>query len=284
VNPGMMGTMILMRLTLQNKQLHVLNMKNDCFQQPKEIGECAYDNSEENEESFELEERNLPLCFASFKLLKKNIYNVSNQKSSRHGVEYEERNGLANESYLPLCFSSFELLKANNEITEEAVKFHCIHSDIFLHEQIVISKEDQQSSHTFNDPVFYYMEGYFNSDLQSVIDYHLGNKYDGQSTSMLDMDFLPLGVSFLPTLSYYSEYYYFQQSQHIFKPFCGNQQVKLQENKNAVEGVKHDCCFMHVLEDPFVVLLEAEKSLNVFNFLRFEFIDKFWNDLLVNRL
>jgi hypothetical protein len=52
--------------------------ENDCFQQSKEINKCAYDNSEENEESFELGERTLPLCFASFKLLKKNVYNVSN--------------------------------------------------------------------------------------------------------------------------------------------------------------------------------------------------------------
>jgi hypothetical protein len=51
-----------------------------------------------------------------------------------------------------------------------------------------------------------------------------------------------------------------------------------------VEGVKHDCCFMHVLEDPFAVLLEAVNNPNVFNFLRFEFIDKFLNDLSVNKL
>jgi hypothetical protein len=50
-------------------------------------------------------------------LLKKNVYNVSNQKSSRHDVEYEEISGLANENCLPLCFSSFELLKVNHEIT-----------------------------------------------------------------------------------------------------------------------------------------------------------------------
>jgi hypothetical protein len=91
------------------------------------------------------------LCFASFKLLKKNVYNVSNQKSSRHDVEYEESNVLSNENYLPLCFSSFELLKVNHEITEEAVKSDCIHSDTILHEKIVISEEDQQPSHTFND-------------------------------------------------------------------------------------------------------------------------------------
>jgi hypothetical protein len=226
----------------------------------------------------------LPLCFASFKLLKKNVYNVSNQKSSRHDVEYEESNGLANENYLPLCFSSFELLKVNHEITEEAVKSDCIHSDIVLHEKIVISEEDQQPSHTFNDPVVDYMEGYFSSDLQPVINYQLGNKYDGQSTSVLDMDCLPPGVSFQPALSSDSEDCYFQQSQQIFQPLCGNQQVELHENKDAVEGVKHDCCFMYVFEDPFAVLLEAINSPNVFNFLRFEFIDKFLNDLSVNRL
>jgi hypothetical protein len=51
-----------------------------------------------------------------------------------------------------------------------------------------------------------------------------------------------------------------------------------------MEGVKHGCCFVHVLEDPFIVLVEAVNSPNVFNFLRFEFIDKFLNDLSINRL
>jgi hypothetical protein len=53
--------------------------ENECIQQSKEIEKCAYDNSEENEEGFESGERTLPLCFASFKLLKKNVYNVSNK-------------------------------------------------------------------------------------------------------------------------------------------------------------------------------------------------------------
>jgi hypothetical protein len=52
--------------------------ENEYFQQSKEIEKCAYDNSEENEKSFELGERTFPLCFASFKLLKQNVYNVSN--------------------------------------------------------------------------------------------------------------------------------------------------------------------------------------------------------------
>jgi hypothetical protein len=107
----------------------------------------------------------LPLCFASFKLPKKNVYNVSNHKSSRNDVEYEERSRLANENYIPLCFSSFELLKVNHEITKESWKSVCIHSDTVLHEKIIISEEEQQPSHAFNDCVADYMEGYFSSDL-----------------------------------------------------------------------------------------------------------------------
>ena len=93
---------------------------------------------------------------------------------------------------------------------EEEVKYECIHNDIVLHEKIVISEEDQQPSHTFNDPVVDYREGYFSLDLQSVINYHLGNKYDGQSISVLDMDCLLLGVSFQLALSSDSEDFYFQ--------------------------------------------------------------------------
>jgi hypothetical protein len=85
-------------------------------------------------------------------------------------------------------------------------------------------------------------------------------------------------------LSSDSEDCHLQQSKKIFQPLCGNQQVELHENKDAVEGVKHDCCFMHVLEDPFVVLLEAVNGPNAFNFLRFEFIDKFLNELSINKL
>ena len=97
------------------------------------------------------------------------------------------------------------MLKVNHEITEEAKKSDCIHSDTVLHEQIIISEEYKQPSHEFNDHVSDYMECYFSLDLQYVINYHLGNKNDGKSTSMLDMDCLPLGVSFQPTMSSDSE-------------------------------------------------------------------------------
>jgi hypothetical protein len=72
---------------------------------------------------------------------------------------------IANESYLPLCFSSFELLKENHQIIEEVVKSDCIHSKIVLHEKIVISEEEKQPSHNFNDPVVDYMECHFSSYL-----------------------------------------------------------------------------------------------------------------------
>jgi hypothetical protein len=64
-----------------------------------------------------------------------------------------------------------------------------------------VSEEDQQPSHTFNDHVVDYMEGYFSSYLQPMLNYQLGNKDDGQSTSVLDMDCFPPWVSFQPALS-----------------------------------------------------------------------------------
>jgi hypothetical protein len=97
-----------------NKELQPLvenEAEDECVQQSKESGKCAYDSSKENEEYFESGGRTLPLCFTSFKLLKQNVYNVLDQKPSRHDVESKESNGLVNENYLPLCFSSFEWLK-----------------------------------------------------------------------------------------------------------------------------------------------------------------------------
>jgi hypothetical protein len=74
--------------------------ENVHFQQCNESNQPTYHSyKEENEEGFESSERTLPLCFASFELLKKNVCNVPNQKSSRHDVEYEESSGLANENY-----------------------------------------------------------------------------------------------------------------------------------------------------------------------------------------
>jgi hypothetical protein len=111
--------------------------------------------------------------FCFFQIAEENVYNVSNQKASRHDVEYEESSGLTNENYLPLCFSSFEWLKENHDITEETGKSDCIHSGTVLHEEIVISKEDQQHSHALNDHVVDYLKGYSNSELQPVLNHQI---------------------------------------------------------------------------------------------------------------
>jgi hypothetical protein len=79
--------------------------------------------------------------FSSFKTLKQNVYNASNQTSSRHDVEYPGYNGITNEKHLPLCFSSFELLKENHEVTKEARKSDC--NSIALQKKMVVDEEDQ---------------------------------------------------------------------------------------------------------------------------------------------
>jgi hypothetical protein len=116
----------------------------------------------------------LPLCFSSFKTLKKNVYNVLNHKPSRQDVGYLGCSGMTNENHLPLCFHSFELLKENHEIKKEEGKSDC--NSTALHEQIVVSEEYQQPSHAFNDHVANYMEGYVSSDLYPVLNYQLENQ------------------------------------------------------------------------------------------------------------
>jgi hypothetical protein len=101
--------------------------------------------------------------FSSFKTLKQNVYNASNQTSSRHDVEYPGYNGITNENHIPLCFSCFELLKANHEVTKEAGNFDC--NSTTLHRKMVVDEEDQQTSHALNDHVVDYMGGYFSLDL-----------------------------------------------------------------------------------------------------------------------
>ena len=46
-------------------------------------------------------------------------------------------------------------------------------------------------------------------------------------------------------------------------------------------GVKRDDCFTRVLEDPFTILFEEMNNTNVFNFLRFGFMDVMLNELAV---
>ena len=45
-----------------------------------------------------------------------------------------------------------------------------------------------------------------------------------------------------------------------------------------MEGVKCDDCFMHILEDPFVILLEEVNNPGPSNFFRIGLIDKILNE------
>jgi hypothetical protein len=51
-----------------------------------------------------------------------------------------------------------------------------------------------------------------------------------------------------------------------------------------VKEVKHDSCFVHVLEDPFAVLLEEVNSPGAFNFLRIGLMDEILNKLSAKNL
>jgi hypothetical protein len=86
------------------------------------------------------------------------------------------------------------LLKENHKITEEQGKSDCIHNGTVLHEQIVISEEDQQPSHASNDHVVDYMEGYFSSDLQPVLSYQPEKEDDLIKKSLLKDTFFLLSL------------------------------------------------------------------------------------------
>ena len=63
--------------------------KGEHVQKPKEKEKCTYDDIGKDEEGFASGNKTLPLCFPSFELLKRNVCNVSNQKTSKNDVESE---------------------------------------------------------------------------------------------------------------------------------------------------------------------------------------------------
>jgi len=83
--------------------------ENEYVQQFKEMEKYAYERSEGNEEMFKSEIQILPLCFASFKVI----------KQIRYDVKFEESSRLENKEHLSLCFSSFAWLKTNHEQIEK---------------------------------------------------------------------------------------------------------------------------------------------------------------------
>jgi hypothetical protein len=64
-------------------------------------------------------------------------------------------------------------LKENHDITEEIGKSDCIHNDTVLHEEIIISKEDQKHSHALDDHVVDYLKGYSNSEFQPMLNHQI---------------------------------------------------------------------------------------------------------------
>jgi hypothetical protein len=135
----------------------------------------------------------------------------------------------------------------------------------------------------FHDLVACYMENYNNHNLRLRMDCKLKGEDNGKSTTILNMDSFTLEVSFQAVLSSDSGGCYFHPSQQIYQPLDGNRQGKTHENKNAVEETKYNCCFTHVLEDPFAVWLETMISPNIFEILRFKFIHNFPDGLSVNK-
>jgi hypothetical protein len=109
------------------------------------------------------------------------------------------------------------------------------------------------------------------------------NKENDKSMLVLDVDFFTLEF-FQSELSFDSKGCYLQQSQQIFQLRSGNQQGKSSEKRNAVEEIRHDCCFIHVLGHPFAASLETMSIPNNFETLRFKFIYNFSDGLPVNRI
>jgi hypothetical protein len=174
----------------------------------------------------------------------------------------------------PIASISFENVLRTEKIEQRQqtlMKEACL--SVFVYQEEMI----------FHDPVACYMENSNNQNLRLRIDCKLKGEDNGKSTSVLDMDCFTPEVSFQPVLSSDSGGCYFQPSQQIYQPLDGNRQGESHENQNAVEEVKHSFGLMHVLEDPFAVLLETINSPNILEILRFKFIYNFSNELLVNR-
>jgi hypothetical protein len=178
----------------------------------------------------------------------------------------------------PISSISFENVLRTEEIKKEQqilVKEAC---------PSVLTTKKEVVSHVSHDPMACYMENIYSLNLQLMMSCEIKNKKDNKSMSVLDMDCFTPEVSFQLELSFDSKGCYSKQFQQIFPSFDENRQGKSPENKKAVEEMIQDCSFTHVLEDPFVVLLETMNSPNIFKFLRFRFICNFSNELLMKRL
>jgi hypothetical protein len=132
--------------------------------------------------------------------------------------------------------SSMETPSSGKTLVEEACSY-------------VFTPEKETFFHIIHDPNTHYMEKVYNQNLPIIVDC---NKSMFVSSVSL---FTPYDVLH-PWFPYDSRNSYYHTSQQICQFFNRSQQVESPENKNAVEGVKHDDCFVNILEDPFAILLE----------------------------
>jgi hypothetical protein len=97
----------------------------------------------------------------------------------------------------------------------------------------VLTPEEETFFHMIHDPKTYYMEKVYNQNLKIIVDCN-----EAMSVSNMSL-FTPDDV-LQPWFPYDSKNSYYQTSQQICQFFNRSQQVESPENKNVVEGVKHD--------------------------------------------
>jgi hypothetical protein len=148
----------------------------------------------------------------------------------------------------------------------------------------VLAPEKETFFQMIHDPKTHYMERVYNQNLQIIVDCKLKDKESNESMSVSNMILFTPDDVLQPWLPYDSRNSYYQTSQQTCQFLNRSQQVKSPENKNAVEGVKHDSCFVHVLEYPFAVLLEEVNSPGAFDFLIIGLMDEILNELSAKKL
>jgi hypothetical protein len=134
----------------------------------------------------------------------------------------------------------------------------------------VLTPEKETFFHMIHDPKTHYMEKVYSQNSPIIEDYNK-SMYVSNVSPFTSNEF------FQPWLPYDSRNLYYQTSQKFCQIFYRSQQVESPKNKNAVEGVKCDDCFMHILEDPFAILLEEVNNPGPSNFFRIGLIDKILN-------
>jgi hypothetical protein len=135
----------------------------------------------------------------------------------------------------------------------------------------ILISEKESFFHMIRDLETHYMRKVYDQNIPTTVDYN---------ESMSAPNIFTSDDVLQPWLLYDSRNPYYHTSQQLCQ-FFRSQRVESPKNKNTMEGVKHDDCFTHILEHPFAILLEEMNNTNVFNFLRFVFMDELVNELAV---